>query len=63
MGKVGNIKMLKGGSKDLQSFVGSAVVDKNYITFISKKSDVNLTVNTKDLIELLRMAGLIDEVK
>lgn len=42
---------------------GTIVVGETNTTLSSDKSNIKMTIKTKDLIETLRKSGLIDEVK
>ena len=57
------VKIISGKSKNINVDLCYVIANSKFVTIFSKNLDIDISLDTKNLIEVLRKAGLIDEVK
>ena len=57
------VKIISGKSKNINVGLCDVIANSKFVTIFSKNLGIDISLDTKNLIEVLRKAGLIDEVK
>lgn len=57
------VKIISGKSKNINVDLCDVTANSKFVTILSKNLDIDISLDTKNLVEVLRKAGLIDEVK
>lgn len=57
------VKIISCKSKNINVDLCDVTANSKFVTIFSKNLGIDISLDTKNLIEVLRKAGLIDEVK